>query len=55
MKPTNFKTPRTNRMLRVTFRNGLVSRWEYTSGQLRWTDTGHPFDVVAVQFGDRPA
>lgn len=55
MKPTNFRKPRTDRLLRVTFRNGVVSRWEYQAGQLRWDDSGHPFDIVAVAFGERVA
>lgn len=50
MTPTNFRKPKTGeRLLRVKFRCGLVSRWEYTAAQLRWDDRGSPFDVVAVE------
>ena len=46
---TNFRTPRTGeRLLRVKFRNGQESRWEYVARQLRFSDTGHDFDIVAV-------
>lgn len=52
MKPTNFRKPRTNRLLRVRFRNGEVSRHEYLASQIRWSDTGSAWDVVAVEFGE---
>lgn len=55
MKPTNFRKPRTNRLLRVQFRNGHVSRIEYTADQLRWTDTGSDWDIVGVEFGEKVA
>lgn len=55
MKPTDFRKPRTNRLLRVKFRNGEVSRHEYQAAQLRWSDTGSPWDIVAVQFGEKVA
>jgi hypothetical protein len=53
MTPTNFRTPRTDRLLRVTFRNGEVSRHEYVVSQLRWSDTGHDYDITHVAFGER--
>jgi hypothetical protein len=53
--PTKFRKPRTDAALRVQFRNGLVSRFEYTAAQLRWTDTGSPFDVVACERADKTA
>lgn len=48
---TKGRKPRTGGdKLRAQFRNGHVDeRHEYTAEQLRWTDTGHAFDVVAVQ------
>ena len=49
MTPTNGRKPRTGeKLLRVQFRNGLVSRHTYTAAQLRWTDTGDDWDVIAV-------
>lgn len=46
---THFRKPRTGEhKLRVRFRNGMESKHEYTAAQLRWSDTGHDFDVVAV-------
>lgn len=53
MKPTNFRKPRTERLLRVRFRNGETSRWQYTAAQLRWTDSGSPFDIIAVEYGEK--
>lgn len=55
MKPTNFRKPRTDRLLRVTFRNGEVSRYEYTAGQLRWDDRGSAWDILGVEYGERAA
>lgn len=50
MTPTHFRKPRTGeRMLRVQFRNGLVSRHTYTAAQLRWTDTDSDFDIIGVE------
>ncbi len=56
MKPNNFRKPRTgDRLLCVEFRNGLrpcelpVAK-TYTASQLRWTDLGTDFDVVAVGY-----
>ena len=50
MTPTQFRRPRTgDKPLRVQFRNGQLSKREYTAAQLRWTDTGHDFDIVAVE------
>ena len=33
----------------VQYRNGYVDKWPYTSAQLRWDDTNHDWDVVAVR------
>lgn len=50
MTPTKFRQPRTgDRLLRVQFRNGLVSRWTYTAKQLRWSETGGDFDIIGVE------
>lgn len=56
MIPTRGRTPRTEeRKLWVQFRNGRVSRFEYTARQLRWSQTGDDWDVIAVERGERPA
>jgi hypothetical protein len=55
VKPTNFRAPKTQRLLRVQFRNGITSRFEYTARQLRWGDSGSPWDIVAVQYGEKAA
>lgn len=50
MTPTKGRKPRTGeRLLRVRFRNGVESSVGYTANQLRWTDTGDDWDVVACQ------
>lgn len=50
MTPTKGRKPKTgDRLLRVRFRNGLVSRFEYTAAQLRWDDRGSPFDILEVE------
>lgn len=48
---TKGRTPRTGeKPLRVQFRNGYVdTKHTYTAKQLRWNDTGHGWDVVAVR------
>lgn len=33
----------------VKFRNGHVSKWTYMTDQMRWTDTGDDWDIVAVK------
>lgn len=33
----------------VQYRSGYVDRWDYKADDLRWTDTGDSFDVVAVR------
>lgn len=50
MTPTHFRKPKTGeRLLRVRFRNGLVSRFTYTAAQLRWDERGSPWDIIAVE------
>lgn len=47
---TKGRKPRTGSdKLRVQYRNGMIDKHEYTAEQLRWTDTGDSFDVVAVR------
>ena len=48
---TKGRTPRTGEApLRVQFRNGYIDdKHAYTAKQLRWTDTGDSWDVVAVK------
>ena len=53
VKPTNFRKPKTgDRLLRVRWANGDVSRHTYSAAQLRWSDTNHPFDIVGVEFAE---
>jgi hypothetical protein len=50
MTPTHFRKPKTgDRLLKVTFRNGMVSRHSYKASQLIWSDRGWDFDVIAVE------
>lgn len=50
MTPTKWRAPKTGeKKLRVQFRNGEISKWTYSAKQLRWTDTGSPFDIIAVE------
>lgn len=48
---TQGRTPRTkDKPLMIQFRNGYIDRKHtYTAAQLRWTDTGDDFDVIAVK------
>jgi hypothetical protein len=47
---THGRKPKTGeRLLKVLFRNGMESRWEYTADQLVWQDRGWPFDIVGVK------
>ena len=56
MSPTNFRKPRTgDKKLRVQWRNGQTSIHTYTAAQLRWSDSGHEFDVVAVEYAGEAA
>lgn len=51
---THGRTPRTgSAKLKVQFRNGHVDQHEYTASQLRFSDTGCAWDVVAVKRADR--
>ena len=50
MTPNKWRRPKTgDRLLRVQFRNGLVSRHEYRADQLVWDNRGWDFDIVAVE------
>jgi hypothetical protein len=47
---TKGRKPKTGEAkLMVQYRCGYVDKWPYTSAQLRWDDTGHAWDVVAVR------
>lgn len=47
---TKGRTPRTgDAALYVQYRNGYVDRFTYSAKQLRFSDTGDDFDVVAVK------
>ena len=50
MKPTNFNKPRTERELRVQYRNGQIDNFPRTASQMRWTDTGSDWDIIAVAY-----
>lgn len=46
---TNGRRPRTgDKLLHVRFRNGLESKKPYLASQMRFTQVGDPWDVVAV-------
>jgi hypothetical protein len=49
MTPTQGRKPRTEAPLRVKFRCGLVSRFTYSASQMRWSDTGSDWDIVACE------
>ena len=55
MTPTRWRRPKTDRYLKVQFRNGEVSRYSYTPEQLIWDDRGWDFDIIAVEFGEKVA
>ena len=49
---TKGRTPRTGeRPLHIKFRNGLESRQTYTARQLRFSQVGDDWDVIAVARG----
>jgi len=50
MKPTYFREPRTNKELRVKFRNGVIDDRPRTADQMRWDDTGSDWDIVEVEY-----
>lgn len=35
--------------VRVRWRNGLTAVQDYRAGGLRWSDTGHDYDVASYQ------
>ena len=50
MTPAKWTKPRTgDATLRVRFRSGVEREYEAAAKRLRWNDTGHDFDIVAVQ------
>jgi hypothetical protein len=49
-RETHFRAPKTgDKPLKVKFRNGMESRFEYVAKQLRWSDSGSDFDIVGVR------
>ncbi|MEW4469021.1 hypothetical protein AB1K62_14435 [Parasphingorhabdus sp. JC815] len=36
--------------MRVKYRNGVIDDRPRTAKQMRWTDTGHDWDIVEVEF-----
>lgn len=42
---TQWHQPRADKV-RVRFRNGDESKWEYSPKQLNWSDRGEPFDIL---------
>ncbi len=53
MKPTGFRKPRTEKELRVKYRNELIDDRPRTADQMRWTDTGSDWDIVAVEYWEK--
>lgn len=53
MKPTNFKEPKTEKELRVKYRNGQIDDRPRTASQMRWDDTGSDWDIVEVGFWNK--
>ena len=50
MTPTNGQRPKTgDAPLRVQFRSGEVRTYNAVIRPLRFTDTGHAYDIVAVE------
>lgn len=45
-QPTTWTPPKAERV-RVRFREGSESKWDYQPKQLIWTDRGEPFDIIA--------
>lgn len=44
--PTTWRPPRTEKQLRLRFRDGSVSKFTYTAKQINWSDRGRDFDVI---------
>jgi hypothetical protein len=53
--PTKGRKPRTGeKRLIVQFRCGMIDeKHEYTAAQIRWSDTGDSFDVIAVKLAGK--
>lgn len=43
--PTTWTPPKAERV-RVRFREGSESKWDYPPKALNWTDRGEPFDIL---------
>lgn len=50
MKPTNFEDPKTEKELRVKYRNGKIDDRPRTVRQMRWTQTGSEWDIVEAEY-----
>lgn len=54
MKPTNGKEPKTERELRVEYRNGQIDNFPRTAKQMRWDHNNPDFcadwDIVAAEY-----
>ena len=54
MTPTKWKPPKTGeQQLRVTFRGTdkpEISKWTYRARDIRWSDKGEYFDVIAWEY-----
>ena len=45
-QPTNWRPPRAEKV-KVRWREGTESKWDYPPKALNWTDRGEPFDIIA--------
>lgn len=45
-QPTNWKTPHTDALVRVKFRNGETSKHAYPPKSLNWSDRNWDFDIA---------
>ena len=52
MRETNGRKPREDGPWMVRFRGGVISG-PFKTDQLRWTDTGDSFDVLAIERADK--
>jgi len=50
MKPTKFEDPKTEKELRVKYRNGKIDDRPRTVRQMRWTQTGSEWDIVEAEY-----
>jgi|TARA_R100000093_G_C1922279_1_gene66029 hypothetical protein len=51
---TEGRTPVTDQRLTIQFRCGYVDlKHSYLVGDIRWNNTGHPWDVLAIKLADQ--